>query len=141
MTESRLDLSVLRRGPLPGRGARDARRDGSATPVSLDLAPRHFRLVSSILRRRLPGARVLAYGSRARGTARPSSDLDLLIDAGQPVDEAVLALLELDFAESDLPFRVQFVDAARIDSAFRQHIDPDLCLIHEGEAPQQPDGA
>jgi len=108
--------------------------------VSLVLAPRHFRIVSSILRRRLPGARVLAYGSRARGAAPLSSDLDLLIDAGNPVDEEVLALLELDVAESDLPLRVQFVDAARIDSAFRQHIDPDLCLIQEGGAPQQPDG-
>ncbi len=100
--------------------------------MSLDLEPRHLRIVRSIVSQRIPSARVLAYGSRARGDARPWSDLDLLIDAGHPVDDAALAQLELDVADSDLPFRVQFVDAACIHPDFRRQISPDLYLIHEG---------
>jgi len=38
-----------------------------------------------------PGATVILYGSRARGTARPDSDWDLLILVDEPVDAALKA--------------------------------------------------
>ncbi len=101
--------------------------------MSLDLQPRHLAIVRSILHRRLPDLRVLVYGSRARGDSRPHSDLDLLLDSSESVAEAVLAELDLDFAESDLPFRVQIVDGSRVDPDFRRQIASDLRVINEGQ--------
>lgn len=90
---------------------------------------RHLGLIRAILDARLPGSAVWVYGSRARGGARPHSDLDLLIDATIPIEERVLAQMDLDFADSDLPFRVEIVDGARLDPRFRQRVAPDLVAL------------
>lgn len=90
------------------------------------LAPDHLRQVLAILAARLPALPVMVFGSRARGSARPSSDLDLLVDVAEPLDDVTLAHLQQDFLESDLPFRVEVLDGARMDAAFRARITPDL---------------
>lgn len=90
------------------------------------LAPDHLRQVLTILAARVPALPVMVFGSRALGSARPWSDLDLLVDVTEPLDEVILAHLQQDFVESDLPFRVEVLDGARIDAAFRARIAPDL---------------
>lgn len=90
------------------------------------LSPDHLRQVLAILAARLPALTVMVFGSRARGGARPSSDLDLLVDVAEPLDEVTMAHLQQDFVESDLPFRVEVLDGARLDAAFRARIAPDL---------------
>lgn len=90
---------------------------------------RHLGLIRAILDARLPGFKVWVYGSRARGGARPHSDLDLLIDTTIPIDERLVAQLDLDFAESDLPFRVEIVDGARLDPRFYRRVAPDLVAL------------
>lgn len=60
------------------------------TPV-LDIAPEHLRIVRSILARHAPGYPVWAFGSRARGEAKPYSDLDLAIITDQPLPLVVQA--------------------------------------------------
>ena len=45
----------------------------------LDLDPRDLAAVRAILRRHVPEFAVRAFGSRVRGTARRTSDLDLAI--------------------------------------------------------------
>lgn len=90
------------------------------------LTSHHLRQVLAILAARLPALPVMVFGSRARGKARPSSDLDLLVDVTEPIDEVILAHLQQDFVESDLPFRVEVLDGARMDAAFRARIAPDL---------------
>ena len=89
----------------------------------LELAPHHLAIVKDILHRHLPNARVLAFGSRAKGTAARFSDLDLAVEAGWPLSLRTLALLEVDFAESDLPMKVDVVGLHSIASAFRQRVE------------------
>lgn len=38
-----------------------------------------LRTIAAVIQARIPGAEVRLLGSRARGTARPDSDLDLLV--------------------------------------------------------------
>ncbi|WP_411875811.1 nucleotidyltransferase domain-containing protein [Vulcanococcus limneticus] len=38
-----------------------------------------LRTITAEIQAAIPGAEVLLFGSRARGTARPDSDLDLLV--------------------------------------------------------------
>ena len=91
----------------------------------LDLLPRHRDLVASILRRHVAGVEVRAFGSRARGCARKTSDLDLLLMTREPLPPLVLAQLKDDLDESDLPFRVDVLDAADLGASFLATIEPD----------------
>ncbi|MFC6669704.1 nucleotidyltransferase family protein [Marinobacterium aestuariivivens] len=82
-----------------------------------------MRLLSEALG---PDVVVFAFGSRARGEARTGSDLDLLLHADSPLDFGALAEAGESLAESDLPFKVDLLDDARISDEFRQRIAQDL---------------
>lgn len=76
-----------------------------------------------ILRKHLPQARVWAYGSRVKRTARKFSDLDLAVEAGQPLDLRTLAVLEQDLSDSDLPFKVDVGNLSAMSPAFRALVE------------------
>ena len=91
-----------------------------------DLQADHRRLVAAVLAKYLPrGAKVWVFGSRATGRARPFSDLDLAIDAGQVLSLDEFACLAEAFCESDLPYRVDLVDWHSLDEGFRRIIAAD----------------
>jgi len=89
-------------------------------PISISEAEWH--IVKSILRACLPTSNVYAFGSRVLGTAKPYSDLDLLIVAAQPLSWAESANLAEAFSESDLPWKVDISDWARTTDEFRAMI-------------------
>jgi type I restriction enzyme S subunit len=91
----------------------------------LDLEPRHRDLVRAILQRHVAGVEVRAFGSRANGRARRASDLDLLLMTKAPLEPVVLARLKDDLTESDLPFRVDVLDAADVGASFLATIKHD----------------
>lgn len=70
----------------------------------LDVRPQDWCILTDLLGRHLPeGTVVWAFGSRIQGTARPTSDLDLV--AFVPDAQGVSRLRE-DLEESNLPFAV-----------------------------------
>jgi predicted nucleotidyltransferase len=75
-------------------------------PETVTLEQRHADIVRRILREHVPRNDVWAFGSRAGGSPKPHSDLDLVIVDPPMVSEAVFARLKLHFEESDLPIRV-----------------------------------
>lgn len=88
-----------------------------------------WRIVSDILQALIPEHQVWAFGSRARHTPKPFSDLDLVIRGGKPLDLAQMAALTEAFSDADLPWKVDIVDWANISDAFRDHIDAHKVLI------------
>ena len=94
----------------------------SETVPPVDLRPDHWAIVRSILRQEVPDRKVLAFGSRATWTAKNYSDLDLAILGDEPLALDVSSALAEAFSESDLPFKVDLVDWARIDDTFRKVI-------------------
>ncbi|MFA5205194.1 MAG: nucleotidyltransferase domain-containing protein [Lentisphaeria bacterium] len=92
----------------------------NATP--LHLSPDELAMVREILQRRVPGREVWAFGSRAGGTPRASSDLDLAVLGDAPLSVAVSGDLREAFTESALPFRVDVVDWAETGAPFREVI-------------------
>lgn len=86
--------------------------------MPLDVEPAHLAIVCEILARHLPEHRVSAFGSRVTGRARKYSDLDLLIE-GEPLGFERLGALRDAFSESDLPYRVDCVEAAGLAPEFR----------------------
>lgn len=92
----------------------------------IDLRPDHAKIVHEIIARHLPaGVSVRVFGSRAKWTAKPHSDLDLALKGKEPLPRSVLGDLAEAFSESDLPFRVDVVDWQTVTPSFREVIDRD----------------
>ncbi|MDR1453067.1 MAG: nucleotidyltransferase domain-containing protein [Candidatus Margulisbacteria bacterium] len=89
-------------------------------------------MVSGILRNHFTnGEKVYAFGSRARGTARKYSDLDLAVDSGdQSFDFSARCALKFDFEESDIPFRVDIIDLRSVTPEFKALIQTDFINLH-----------
>ena len=103
-----------------------------AVTVALDLTPRQLDTVRALLARCLPGTGAWVYGSRARWTSRPDSDLDLVVFAEPGQARAVSDLREA-FDESDLPFRVDLFVWDEVPDAFRQEIEREhVALVGTG---------
>ena len=75
-----------------------------------------------------------AFGSRARRAAWQYSDLDLAVIGEEPLSLAVSASLADDFAESDLPFKVDVIDWATTGERFRRIIKKLYVPIQEDES-------
>lgn len=95
----------------------------------IDLQPGHWGIVRGILLRHVPQREVWAFGSRATRTAKQYSDLDLTVIGEAPLSISILGALAEDFAESDLPFRVDLVDWATTDESFREIIRGTRVLV------------
>ena len=94
----------------------------------IDLTPEQLEIVQSILHAHLPDIEVRAFGSRTKGTATPTSDLDLAIIAPLPL--ATLGALLEAFAESPLPFRVDIITYPTASPTFQALIDDHYETIH-----------
>ena len=88
----------------------------------IDISPAHFKMVKHILNIHVPNYEVWAFGSRVTGTAKPYSDLDLVIITETPLPILDTAKLALDFSESDLPFKVDVLDWASLSKEFKKII-------------------
>ena len=95
----------------------------------IDIAPRDWADVVRILREQVPAIEVWAFGSRAKRTAKPYSDLDLALITLQPLSLDQLAIITDAFATSDLPIRVDVVDWASTSEAFRKLIAQDRVVV------------
>ena len=92
-------------------------------PDLIDIPPQDLEKVQAILAKHVPSLDVRAFGSRVRGTARRTSDLDLVVMTDKPLDTLTMADLREAFSESDLSFKVDIVDWATTKENFRQIIE------------------
>lgn len=90
----------------------------------INLHPDHLKIIHRILNKYLSkSSSVWVFGSRAKGTARKYSDLDLAIDDDQqPLPLSMMTSMLDDFEESDLPYKVDIVDWNTISDEFRRTI-------------------
>ena len=91
----------------------------------LRLEDRHLKIVNSILKQ-YP-YQFYVYGSRVKNTARTLSDLDICYK--DPIPDSLAFLIEDEFKESDLPFKVDFVSWNRMNSSFQKLIEKDLTKL------------
>ncbi len=87
------------------------------------LALKHRDIVQEIVGQVAPDASVWVFGSRATGNCRPYSDLDLLLSRPEHLSWRQRASLIDAFEASELPFRVDVVEAWEIPSAMRGRIE------------------
>ncbi len=75
-----------------------------------------------------PSADIYLYGSRARGTHRETSDIDIALDAGKPLDPHDIYELKDVLLALGQPYYVDIVDLHNITEEFKTIIMKDLVL-------------
>jgi type I restriction enzyme S subunit len=99
----------------------------------LDIGSKELQIVQNILDRHVPDSIVWVFGSRATGRAKKFSDLDLCIKGPQPMSLDLASAMAEDFAESDLPWKVDIVDWWSISEGFRQIIERDQVMLQPSQ--------
>jgi type I restriction enzyme S subunit len=95
---------------------------------AIDITPRERKTLDAYFARYIPGVEVWAYGSRVKWTARPDSDLDLVVFS-KPEQSARVAELKDALAESDLPFRVDLHVWDEVPESFREIIRREYVVV------------
>lgn len=87
------------------------------------LPPAVFDCLSEIFSHHPAIDAVKIYGSRAKGTAHPRSDIDLVL-LGSSLDRHAVAALQQDIDDSDIPFQVDVQAFSSLQNrALIDHID------------------
>jgi predicted nucleotidyltransferase len=97
--------------------------------ANIQIEKAHRSIILDILNGN-PKIRALkVFGSRARGSARRFSDLDILLETNSALDFYELSALENAISDSEIPYRVDLVDSSRISAEFFSSIEGDLSPI------------
>ena len=97
--------------------------------MALQLEENDLKIAKKLLKMELEGtnSKVYIFGSRADGTAKKFSDLDLAIDFnGQKMPTKIKYELENFFEASNISIRVDIVDLNSISENFKKIISPGL---------------
>jgi len=100
---------------------------------TIDVRPDFWEIVRNILKKHVPQHEVWAFGSCVKWTAKEYSDLDLAIITEKPLPFSTSAALREDFSESDLPWRVDFLDWATTGESFREVVARDKVVVQTAE--------
>ena len=96
----------------------------------IDITADQRKTILALLKRHLPNATAWVYGSRVKWTARPQSDLDLVVFTTPDQDRRVSELREA-FEESNLPFRVDLFVWVAVPEQFRKQIEAEHVVLVE----------
>ena len=96
--------------------------------AAIDITPEQRQTVLALLQRHLPGTDAWVYGSRAKWTSRPQSDLDLVVFA-TPDQRRQVGDLREAFEESNLPFRVDLFVWDEVPEVFRRRIEAEHVVL------------
>ena len=97
---------------------------------TIDITAEQRAAVVALIKRHLPGTTAWVYGSRVKWTARPQSDLDLVVFATPEQNGQVGALREA-LEESNLPFRVDLFVWDTVPESFREQIEAEHVVLVE----------
>jgi UPI00006A2470 related cluster len=103
----------------------------SAEMPPIDIHPDHWKIVQRILQKHVPDLEVWAFGSRAKGSAKEFSDLDLAIITDEPLPIDTSAALNKSFSDSDLPWKVEVADWSSVSGFHRSVIENSRVVVQE----------
>jgi hypothetical protein len=89
----------------------------------IDLDAKQLETVRKIVREHFPDCSVKVFGSRARATAKPYSDLDIAIICPEKIPMKKMHEIQEAFEISDLPIRVDVVDYNSVSEKFQEVIN------------------
>ena len=84
---------------------------------------RYKKKLLKIINEKLPNADVYLFGSRARETNYPGSDIDIAIDNKEKIDFKIILELYNQIEETTIPLMVDLVDLNNVSDSFRNEIN------------------
>ena len=99
---------------------------------TIDITGEQRKTILALLERHLPNTAAWVYGSRAKWTSRPQSDLDMVVFATPEQARRVSDLREA-FEESNLPYRVDLFVWDDVPEQFRKRIEAEHVVLVERE--------
>lgn len=100
--------------------------------ATIDMTDDQYNLILDLLKKYLPNITAWAYGSRVKRTARPYSDLDMVVFA-TPEQKRQVSDLREAYEESNLPFRVDVLVWDEMPESFRRNIKATHVVLIEKE--------
>ena len=97
---------------------------------AIDVTAEQRKTLLALLAKHLPNTAAWVYGSRAKWTSRPQSDLDMVVFAAPQQNGRVNDLREA-FEESNLPFRVDLFVWDNTPEQFRKQIEAEHAVLVE----------
>lgn len=100
--------------------------------MDIDVKLEHLNLILVILTRYLGAdAKIYAFGSRVKKSAKPYSDLDIAVDlVDNKLDLETLAKIKSSLDDTTIPYFVDIVDLNGITEEFKNNINKDLVLLN-----------
>ena len=105
----------------------------------IDITAEQRKTLVTLLNRHLPNTTAWVYGSRAKWSARPQSDLDVVVFA-TPEQSARISELREAFEEGNLPFRVDLFAWDTVPEDSRKQIEANHVVLVEKEELSMADG-
>jgi predicted nucleotidyltransferase len=75
-----------------------------------------------------PDAKIILFGSRARGDAQPTSDVDIALDNGEKIHRLELAQASNVIEALNIPHKIDLVDYRSVPELMQRMIDRDGVL-------------
>ena len=72
--------------------------------------------------------KIFLFGSQARGQARRTSDIDIIIQPLEPLPHGVLSIIREELEESNIPYSVDLVDISQLGPEWIESIKKDWVL-------------
>jgi len=91
-------------------------------PSPVDRTEQYKKMLLDIIVKKLPTARIILFGSRARGDNKEGSDIDIALDNGTKIDPRVIIDIKGLIEDSDLPLFCDVVDIHAISDSMREKI-------------------
>lgn len=76
----------------------------------MNILPTDKKKLLSIINKYLPNAKIYLFGSRAKGTSNPGSDIDIALDNRVPIDWSILGSIKEEIADSNILLFVDIID-------------------------------
>ena len=105
----------------------------------LDIAQHDLDIALAILAEHAPQCEARAFGSRADGTAREFSDIDIALVGAAPLGRDALGVVREAFQESDMRIRADVIDWHTLSDSFKEIVSRNYIVIQRPA--QAPAGA
>ena len=94
----------------------------------VNLENKYIKLLKEIISKYLVNYQLYLYGSRAKGTARRFSDVDIAINSLE-LNSLILSKIKFDIEESTIPYSVDILDYNCISDDFKNIISSSLIQL------------